>query len=106
MITTTYKQGTFNFEQEGVNVGVYNHNKEKLATIQNASVWDYDTIQKHLDTVDLWIPNKETTNTNQETKQSVGELLERLKEAVISDETISDKGFFKCRITQMQNKLK
>lgn len=106
MITTTYKQGTFNFEQEGDNVGVYNHNNEKLATIQNASVWDYDTIQKHLDTVDLWIPNKEITNTNQETKQSVGELLENLKEAVVSDETISDKGFFKCRITQMQNKLK
>lgn len=106
MITTTYKQGTFNFEQEGDNVGVYNHNKEKLATIPNASVWDYDTIQKCLDTVDLWIPNKEITNTNQETTQSVAELLESLKEAIISDETISDKGFFKCRITQMQNKLK
>lgn len=106
MITTTYKQGTFNFEQEGDNVGVYNHNKEKVATIPNASVWDYDTIQKSLDTMELDILNTTTSNTKQDTTQSVGELLESLKEAIVSDETISDKGFFKCRITQMQNKLK
>lgn len=106
MITTTYKQGTFVFEQEGVNVGVYNHNKEKLAIITNASVWDYDTIQKCLDTMELDVLNTATSNTKQDTTQSVGELLESLKEAIVSDETISDKGFFKCRITQMQNKLK